>query len=61
MFVPTGGSAPVVNVCFCSLRPTWNFFRSVSEWMVLAAFCFLARGADSDDVDSVAFHPKASR
>jgi len=26
---------------------------------VLAAFCFLARGTDSDDVDSVAFHLKA--
>jgi hypothetical protein len=29
--------------------------------MVLAAFCFLARGTDSDDVDSVAFRLKASR
>lgn len=29
--------------------------------MVLAASCFLARGADSDDVDSVAFRLKASR
>jgi hypothetical protein len=29
--------------------------------MVLSAFCFLARGTDSDDVDSVAFHLKASR
>jgi hypothetical protein len=27
--------------------------------MVLAAFCFLARGTDSDDIDSVAFHLKA--
>ena len=29
--------------------------------MVLAASCFLARGTDSYDVDSVAFHLKASR
>jgi len=28
--------------------------------MVLAAFCFLTRGTDSDDIDSVAFRPKAS-
>ncbi|HTF65746.1 MAG TPA: hypothetical protein VK638_23960, partial [Edaphobacter sp.] len=35
-------------------------FSSVSEWMVLAAFCFLARGTDSYDIDSVAFHLKAS-
>ena len=28
---------------------------------MLAAFCFLARSTDSDDVDSVAFHLKASR
>ncbi len=53
---------PVVKcLLFCSLRPYCNFFSSVSEWMVLAAFCFLAHGTDSDDVDSVAFHLKASR
>src|SRR4051794_26894427 len=28
---PAGGSALVVDGCFCSLRPAWNFFRSVSE------------------------------
>ena len=27
--------------------------------MLLAAFCFLAHGTDSNDVDSVAFHLKA--
>ena len=49
----------VVKYCFCSLRTYCNLFRLVSEWMVLAAFCFLARGTDSDDIDSVAFHLKA--
>lgn len=28
--------------------------------MVLAVFCFLTRGTDSDDIDSVAFHLKAA-
>src|ERR1700734_237782 len=44
--------------CWESLRPICNFFGSV-EWMWLAVFRFLARGTDSDDVDSVAFHLKA--
>src|ERR1700761_2587457 len=38
----------------------YNLFSSVSDWMVLAAFCFLTRSTDSNDVDSVAFHLKTT-
>ena len=51
----------VVKDVFCSLGTYCNSFSSVSKWMVLAAFCLLTRGTDSNDVDSVAFRLKASR
>src|ERR1700722_2099732 len=58
---PTGEQVSVVKYLFCSLRTYCNLLSSVSEWIVLAAFGFLTRGTDSNDVDSVTFHQKATR